>query len=122
MVVESAEKLPKAEPIEFSLTADQWTYIQAKLPKGFSLQESKKVQKREKKEPSTKLLEVEVSAHLYRRRLVQSRTAAKRIWKMPMVTRPKGTAKRKLTAFWKLNPLGQNQSTCCPPKGCLIRR
>jgi hypothetical protein len=36
--IEHVEKPPSTEPIEFSLTADQWAYIMSKLPKGYSLQ------------------------------------------------------------------------------------
>ena len=46
LYMEPSDKPPKAEPIEFNLTADQWAYIMSKLPKGISLQESKKIPKR----------------------------------------------------------------------------
>lgn len=47
--MESTGGLPRPEPIEFFMTSDQLQYIQSKLPKYFSLQESKKMQRREKK-------------------------------------------------------------------------
>lgn len=62
--MESTGGAPRPEPMEFLMTSDQLQYIQSKLPKYFSLQESKKMQRREKKESVTKLPEPEVGPSL----------------------------------------------------------